>query len=115
MQLEAELHKEVLAKYGLSEAVLAQLGQLLDQFDAAMTLGSDGRTRHIGATKQLRALATELRQVVRAMDARNRQRFENDPQLLASWISARTVRSGKRVLSEPEETPGPGGEVRPAA
>jgi hypothetical protein len=115
MQAEAEGHKEVLAKYGLSEAVLGQLGQLLDQFDTAVTLGSDGRTAHIGATKQLRALATELRQVVRAMDARNRQRFENDPQLLGSWISAKTVRSGRRASSEPGETPGQGGDVRPAA
>jgi hypothetical protein len=49
------------------------------------------------------------------MDARNRQRFENDPQLLGSWISAKTVRSGRRASSEPGETPGQGGDVRPAA
>jgi hypothetical protein len=35
MQTEAEAHKEVLAKYGLSEAVLEVFGRLLDQFDAA--------------------------------------------------------------------------------
>ena len=40
MQAAAETHKEVLAKYGLSESVMAQFGQLLDQFDAAFTLGT---------------------------------------------------------------------------
>ena len=50
MQAEAETNKEVLAKYGLSEAVLEVFGQLLDQFDAAVKLGSDGRAAHIGAT-----------------------------------------------------------------
>ena len=38
MQAEAEQHKAVLLKYGLSEAVLAQLGELLDRFDAAVLL-----------------------------------------------------------------------------
>jgi hypothetical protein len=61
----------VLVKYGLSEAVLEVFGQLLDQFDAAMKLGNDGRAAHTGATKRLQALALEAGKIVRAMDARN--------------------------------------------
>ena len=129
MQAEAEQHKAVLLKYGLSEAVLAQLGELLDRFDAAVLLGNNGRTAHKGATQQLEALASELAAVVRTMDARNRQRFQGNAQRLASWVSASTVLGGKRAVSvpvpSPEETPVSGGEtggapvaggeVRPAA
>jgi len=120
MQAEAETHKEVLAKYGLSEAVLEVFGQLLDQFDAAVKVGSDGRASHTGATKRLQALAVEAGQIVRAMDARNRYRFKNDEQVLGAWVNASTVR-GRVMGSASEETPGPaptteaGGDVRPAA
>jgi hypothetical protein len=122
LQAEAEAHKEVLAKYGLSEAVLEVFGQLLDQFDAAVKLGSDGRAAHTGATKQLRALALEAGRIVRAMDARNRHRFRNDQQVLGAWITASTVRA-RSTGQGPAETrgPAPGGEsetgsdVRPAA
>jgi hypothetical protein len=96
MQAEAEQHKAVLLKYGLSEAVLAQLGELLDRFDAAVLLGNNGRTAHKGATQ---ALASEQAVIVRRMDARNRQ--GNAP-LFASWVSARTVLGvGKRAVSVP--------------
>ena len=91
MQAEAETHKEVLATFGLSEAVLEVFGQLLDQFDAAVKFGSDGRAAHTGATKRLGALALEAGQIVRAMDARNRYRFKTDEQVLGAWINASTV------------------------
>jgi hypothetical protein len=74
MQAAAKANKEVLLKYGLSEAVHARMDELLDQFDAAVLLCDNGRTAHKGATKQLDELATELASVVRTMDARNRLR-----------------------------------------
>ena len=125
MQAEAEQHKAVLLKYGLSEPVLAQLGELLDRFDAAVLLGNNGRTAHKGATQQLEALAAELGSVVRTMDARNRQRFAGNAQLLASWVSASTVLgeaggggagAGGAAPAGGEQGGTPaGGEVRPAA
>ena len=132
LQAAAEANKEVLAKFGQSESVLAQFGQLLDQFDAAVSLGKEGRTTHKGATLELRTVATLIAQTVRVMDARNRQRFQDDPQALGSWLSA------KQVLGNPNgsgaaapadtgnsgtpaapavpgsDTPA-GGDVRPAA
>jgi hypothetical protein len=126
MQAGADAHKAVLLKHGLSEPVLALLGELLDQFDAAVLLSNNGRTGHKGATHQLDALAAELASVVRTMDARNRQRFQGNAQLLASWVSASTV-LGKRGVAVPAPaeipasesgtggTPVAGGEVRPAA
>jgi hypothetical protein len=115
MQAEAETHKEVLAKFGLSEAVLEVFGQLLDQFDAAVKLGSDGRAAHTGATQRLGALAQEAGRIVRAMDARNRYRFKNDGQLLGAWVTASTVLGRPAVSGPVGEPESGGGDVRPAA
>lgn len=118
MRAAAQAHLEVLVKYGLSESVLEQFGQMLDQFDAALTLGNDGRTAHKGATIELRTVATMITQTVRVMDARNRQRFEEDGLLLGSWLSASKVLGSPRASSAaaaPEGGTPAGGEVRPAA
>ncbi len=132
LQAEAEANKEVLSQFGLSEAVLEVYGQLLDQYDAAVKAGIEGRARHTGATRRLEALALEAGQLVRAMDARNRYRFKNDHQALGAWISASTVfgqpggvgsaETPERVPPGPgsspaggSRTPDTGGDVRPAA
>ena len=120
MQTAAQTHKEVLAKYGLSEAVMERFGTMLDQFDAALLLGRTGRSDHKGATVELRRIGTLISQTVRVMDGRIRQRFEEEPQALGSWLSARQVlgapKSGGSGPVEPgsPETPADG-EVRPAA
>ena len=113
MASAAEAHQEMLAKHGLSASVLVQFGQMLDQFDAAVVLGNDGRTAHIGATRDLRAVAQEIVQTVRVMDGRNRQRFAEDPQLLGSWLGASRVLGRRRAGGE-EQAPA-AGDVRPAA
>ena len=108
----------MLIKHGLSASVLEQLGQLLDEFDAALALGNEGRTTHRGATAELRAVASEIVRTVRVMDGRNRQRFQEDGQLLGWWISASTVlgkpRGGSAATPVPEGTQS-AGDVRPAA
>lgn len=127
----AEAHQEVLAKHGLSASVLVQFGQMLDQFDAAVVLGNDGRTAHIGATRDLRAVAQEIVQTVRVMDGRNRQRFADDAQRLGSWLGASRVLGRRRAgavgdsvapeVAAPPAAPGTegqapaAGDVRPAA
>ncbi len=119
LQAEAEAHKEVLSQFGLSGAVMEVFGQLLDQFVIVVKLGSDGRAKHTGATKQLRALALEAGKIVRVMDARNRMRFRNDQQALGAWVSAsrivaRPVGAGAELDGEQGGTPA-GADVRPAA
>jgi hypothetical protein len=135
MQAAAEANKAALVPHGLSEGVVTQLGELLDQLEAAERLGRDGRGRHRGATARLEELATELKLVVRTMNGRNRQRFQGNGQLLSAWKSASTVLGEPRpdaalpTDGEPGAVPGPGGggtegpaatpvaggEVRPAA
>jgi hypothetical protein len=117
LQTEAEAHKEVLSQFGLSEAVMEVFGQLLDQFDLVVKLGTDGRARHTGATKRLQALALEAGQIVRVMDARNRMRFRNDQQALGAWVNASRITArpaGAGSEGEQGGTPA-GGDVRPAA
>jgi hypothetical protein len=115
MAAAAETHKEVLLKHGLSQPVMNEFVQTLDQFDAAVALGNEGRTAHVGATREIKGVAGEIARTVRVMDARNRQRFAQDGQLLGSWISASTVLGIPRPGTEPEGGTPAGGEVRPAA
>jgi hypothetical protein len=115
MAAAAQEHRELLTKYGLSQSVLDEFIVSLDQFEAAMALGHQGRTAHVGATRDLKAGSFEIVRTVRLMNGRNRQRFAQDEQLLGSWISASTVLGRPRPGTESEGgTPGEG-EVRPAA
>jgi hypothetical protein len=113
MAAAAETHKETLAKHGLVPSVLEEFVRLLDEFDVAVALGNDGRTAHVGATRELRAVAQEIVRTVRVMDGRNRLRFADDGELLGSWLGASRVVRGRRAGTE--EEPPSGGEVRPAA
>jgi hypothetical protein len=121
MQAAAEAHTPTLVPHGLSGGVMIRLGGLLDRLEAAMEQGRDGRGRHKGATARLEELARELRLVVRTMDARNRQRFEGNGQLLNAWQSASAVlgaprtETGVPVDGEPGGVPAAGADVRPAA
>ena len=58
MHSAATNQKDVLAKYGQSESVLEQFGKMLDQFEAAVQLGHNGRAAHKGATEELRRVTT---------------------------------------------------------
>lgn len=121
MASSAQAHRELLVKHGLSQSVLDEFVQMLDQFDEAVALGNDGRAAHVGATRELRALGQSIFRAVRVMEARNRQRFAGNEQLLGSWLSARTVLRTPRPGTEPEEGETPevgtpaGGKTRPAA
>jgi hypothetical protein len=121
-------NKELLLKQGASESVFDLFGQLLEQYDAAGALSSQGRAAHTAATTELQVLGSEIAQVVRAMDVRNRVRFKDDRQLLGAWINASTVFGSKRAGGgAPSESDGgagqggseggtpAGGDVRPAA
>jgi len=116
MAAAAQEHRDVLLKYSLSQSVLDEFLQKLDEFDAAIALGNEGRTAHIGATREIGSVAREIVRVVRLMDGRSRQRFAGQEQLLGSWISASTVLgTPARPGTEPEGGTPAGGEVRPAA
>jgi hypothetical protein len=116
MAAAAQEHRGVLLKYGLSQSVLDEFLQKLDEFDAAIALGNEGRTAHVGATREVGSVAREIVRAVRLMDGRSRQRFAGQEQMLGSWISASTVLgTPARPGTEPEGGTPAAGEVRPAA
>ncbi len=100
----------MLVRYGLVESVLESLTQALDQFDAAVESGGQGRQAHVGASAELVAVADEVQQIVKVMDALNRFRFAGDGETLAAWESASNVVAPARGSGSR-----PAGEVRPAA
>jgi hypothetical protein len=114
MVTAAETHKAVLVKHGLSAPVVEEFGRMLVQYDAAVTQGNDGRTAHLGATRELEVVAQQIVRTVRVLDRPNRQRFAQ------AWLGASRVLGGRRSGTEPgtgpeaKETPA-GGEARPAA
>jgi hypothetical protein len=120
MYAEAQANLEVLVQHGLSASVLVQFGKWLDEFDAAMVLGAEGRTVHTAATRELEALTRDAAATVGAMDARVRLRMQGERQALEQWVSARTVigtpvEKAKDDTGTQGGTPAAGGNVRPAA
>ncbi|HEU4829308.1 MAG TPA: hypothetical protein VFT04_08935 [Gemmatimonadales bacterium] len=115
MLAEVTTRKETLMQFGLSVTVLDALASALDQFDAAVKQGVDGRRNHTGATQDLAAVADEVVQIVRVMDGLNRVRFADDAERLPAWEKASAIFADPAKLPEEGETPPEGGEVRPAA
>ena len=72
-----------------------------------------GRREHVGASADLRAVATEIAEQVRLLDGLVRYRFGDNAELMGAWASARNVLGPFRSKAEPgAETPG---IVKPAA
>jgi hypothetical protein len=118
MEAEAESRKELLVKHGLSETVLQALTAALNEFDAVVEQGSDGRVAHVGASAELDSVADEIVQVVKVMDGLNHFRFAGEVELMASWKAASNVFATPQPAEPKPETGGAapsGGGVRPAA
>jgi hypothetical protein len=114
---EAESRKELLMKHGLSEPMLVALRTALDDFDAVVEQGAQGRTTHVGASAELENVTSEIRGVVSVMDGRNRFRLAEDGELLSGWENTSSVIAApKRAPETPSSTGGtPPGQSHPAA
>jgi hypothetical protein len=114
MAAEAESRKDVMVRHGLADTVLQSLTQSLQELDRAVEQGIAGRRLHIGASAGLDETADEVVQIVKAMDALNRFRFEKEPGLLAEWASVSNVIATPRSSAAESAAPA-AGDVRPAA
>jgi hypothetical protein len=106
MVAAAQEHKDVLVKHGASTQVLDDLVQMLAEFDAATELASKGRSVHVGASSELKVLATGLVQSVRMMDGVNRLRFRDNPALLAAWRNVSRVHATRKSADDAEDSTG---------
>jgi hypothetical protein len=115
MVAEAQTQKELLVKHGLADTVLDSLVQSLDQFDRAITGGTDALRTHVSARAELDVLGDEVVDIVQVMDALNRFRFADDAAILAEWETVSNIIAPTRSAEEEPEAPPEGGEIKPAA
>jgi hypothetical protein len=113
---KATEHKDLLVKQGLSETVLGDLAASLEEFEQTLEATRAARREHIGASGDLRAVATEISEQVKLLDGLVRYRFGDDAELMTAWGSARNVVGPFRSKNGTEpgtgETPG---VIEPAA
>ncbi len=115
MLAKATEHKDLLVKQGLAEGVLGDIATALEEFEQTLEVTRAARREHVGASGDLRAVASEITEQVRLLDGLVRYRFGDDAELMAAWASARNVLGPFRSKAEPEaEGEGPG-VVKPAA
>ena len=117
MVAEAQTQKELLVKHGLADTVLDSLVQSLDQFDKAVTEGTDALRTHVSASAELDVLGDEVVDRVEVMDTLNRTRFAEDAATLAEWETVSNIIGPAHPAADKPApaTPPTGGEVRPAA
>ena len=111
---EATAARDRFIASGMTELFLTDLGEALDQYDAAVEEAREARIGHVGARADLEAVTEELMELVALLDGLNRYRFRNNAELSAAWASARNV-IGRSQPRAPEPA-GPAEEsVKPAA
>jgi hypothetical protein len=106
MLAKATEHKALLVKQGLSESVLTDLAAALAEFEQTLEATRAARREHVGASGDLRAVASEITEQVLLLDGLVRYRFGDDAELMTAWASARNVLGPFRSKNGTE--PGPG-------
>jgi len=109
---QGQASKELLARHGLADRLLADLEAAVAEFDGSVATSNEGRRSHVGARAELEAVSDEVMRIVEVLDGLNRYRFGGDAEMRAAWESARNV------VSEPSaagEEPAKKDEVKPAA
>jgi hypothetical protein len=115
MVAEAQTEKELLVKYGLADTVLESLVQSLEQFDRAITEGTNALRAHVSARAELDVLGDEVVDIVQVMDALNRFRFADAAEVLAEWETVSNVIGPPHPAGDKPQTPPASGAERPAA
>ena len=107
---QATAHKDLLVKQGLAENVLSDIATALQQFEQTLEATRAARRAHVGASGDLRAVASEISEQVQLLEGLVRYRFGDDAELMAAWRSASNVVGPFRSKNGTEpgagETPG---------
>jgi hypothetical protein len=91
MLAKATEHKDLLVKQGLSDTVLTDIASALEEFEQTLEATRAARREHVGASGDLRAVASEITEQVQLLDGLVRYRFGDDAELMTAWASARNV------------------------
>ena len=88
---KATAQKELLVSRGMSEQLLTDLATAVADFEKTLEATRAGRREHVGASADLRSVATEIAEQVRLLDGLVRYRFGDNAELMGAWASARNV------------------------
>ena len=91
MLKKATAQKDLLVSLGMSEKLLDDLALAIAEFDKTLEATRAGRRDHVGASADLRAVASEVAEQVRLLDGLVRYRVADNAELMGSWLSARNV------------------------
>lgn len=109
---EAETHRDLFLKHGLSDESLEDLGKMLSAYEQAVRDANAGRRAHTGARAELRALAKDLMRLLQQLDGIVLYRYRTKPELMGAWTSARNI---AWPLGEPAKPETPIKLEKPAA
>jgi hypothetical protein len=88
---EVERERNLFLEYGFTDERLAEVKELLAEYDRAVEAVDAGRRAHTGARAELEHATDQVMLIVRDLDAMVELRHRDDPEQLASWRSARNV------------------------
>lgn len=94
---QGEAQREVLAKHGLGETLLADLRAAVEEFEASVLATAGGLQNHVVARAELDTLSGEVMLLVGMLDGINQYRFLRDPKMLVAWETAKHVVVGPQV------------------
>ncbi len=78
-------------KQGMPEGLVGEVTTALAAYEHAVDNKSTGRSAHVGASADLLAVTDRIMQLIQQLDALNRLRFRDDPEMLAAWRSAHDI------------------------
>jgi hypothetical protein len=88
---EAASRKELFITEGMPETFVEDLEKLLDQYVQAIDQKTLATARRVGAVADLKAVTKEVVRLVRRLDGINQKRWQESPEMLAAWLSAKDV------------------------
>ncbi|HJQ24417.1 MAG TPA: hypothetical protein VKA60_10920 [Blastocatellia bacterium] len=103
---DAEPLKTEFIAHAMPEDFLETLDELVGDFENQMTVGNRNAAAHIAASA---AIDTEIERgmtVARRLDPIVRNKYHNNPGVLAAWMSARHIeRAGRKGPKKPADAP----------
>lgn len=103
----AREHAGSLAPRGATPELIEKAAARLEQYVTTVREAEAAMTARVEAVAEFKQVIRRVSDLVKRLDAYNRDRFVNDPELLAAWASVRSV-------GEPSRSNGPAEGEQPA-
>ena len=105
---DAEPLKAQFIEHDMPADFLDTLGGLISEFEQLLVAGHQSATAHIAASAAIDTQIERGMTAARRLDAIVRNKFRDDPAVLAAWESARHIeRVGRKAPKKPADSPPP--------